>query len=497
MSSETVTWHHLGRDISTDEGARVHSVGKQLWFLPTSTEDSGNYTCFKHKYDPNTSETVRVTIQQHKQGICYYEDALYIETRGSPGSGNIPCPSFNSYKDASDIKWYKDCEFLQGSRYSMQNMRLYINNATLHDNGKYTCQFTYSHRGKRFNVSATRNFAILDYPWPKSIQVCYPKDNGSIEVEIGSPANLSCKAWLGIGKLADHGSYWENNSEEDPNRFVRFNKSYLKTGEGYYTEAVLNIMEVRKEDLNLTFSCSIWNIQEFKRVSITLRDKEKGHSNIYLIVGFFILLAILNVMVILYRFFRVDVVLWYQRIFNCIGSKNDGKIYDAYVIYPTNHINGISENNFMSDFVHQILPEVLENQCGYQLCIYGRDVLPGEDAVDAVERRIKQSRRLIIPLTQSQAMSKDFSYEHQIALYNALIQNDVKVILLEMERIGDYATFQESLRHIINQQGTVKWKEKYMACPFSPNSAFWKHVKYQMPPIHKWKTVDYIECNSL
>ncbi|XP_053166293.1 interleukin-1 receptor type 1-like isoform X2 [Hemicordylus capensis] len=109
LSSEIVTWHHLGEHISTDKRARVHSVGKQLWFLPTFTEDSGDYNCIKHKYDPNTSETVRVTIQQHRQGICYYEDALYIETRGSSGSGRIPCPSFHSYKDASDIKWYKGC----------------------------------------------------------------------------------------------------------------------------------------------------------------------------------------------------------------------------------------------------------------------------------------------------------------------------------------------------------------------------------------------------
>lgn len=53
----------------------------------------------------------------------------------------------------------------------------------------------------------------------------------------------------------------------------------------------------------------------------------------------------------------------------------DGKIYDAYVIYPRSYGN---EANFVEYFVHQIMPDILENKCGYKLCIYGRDTYPGE-----------------------------------------------------------------------------------------------------------------------
>lgn len=99
--------------------------------------------------------------------------------------------------------------------------------------------------------------------------------------------------------------------------------------------------------------------------------------------------------------------------------------------------------------------------------------------------RIQKSRRLMIILTPQLIQCEEFSYDHQIALHSALIRNNIKVLLLEMESIGDYENLQESLRHIIKQQGTIKWKEKHTACPHASNSNFWKHVRYHMPLRHK------------
>ncbi|NXM70285.1 ILRL1 protein, partial [Serilophus lunatus] len=156
----------------------------------------------------------------------------------------------------------------------------------------------------------------------------------------------------------------------------------------------------------------------------------------------------------------------------------DGKIYDAYVIYPKNHTN---EANFVEYFVYQIMPDILEKKCGYKLCIYGRDIYPGEDTVSAIEERMQKSRRLIILLTHHLINCKEHAYDQHIALYNALIQNDTKVILLEMETIGTYGKLQESLRFIIKRQGTIKWKEQHTVHPQSSNSRFWKQVRYHMP----------------
>lgn len=55
---------------------------------------------------------------------------------------------------------------------------------------------------------------------------------------------------------------------------------------------------------------------------------------------------------------------------------SDGKTYDAYILYPKTLGEGSISNSDI--FVFKVLPEVLENQCGYKLFIYGRDDNVGE-----------------------------------------------------------------------------------------------------------------------
>lgn len=54
---------------------------------------------------------------------------------------------------------------------------------------------------------------------------------------------------------------------------------------------------------------------------------------------------------------------------------SDGKIYDAYVLYPKNRESCLYSSDI---FALKILPEVLERQCGYNLFIFGRNDLAGE-----------------------------------------------------------------------------------------------------------------------
>ncbi|PNI13467.1 hypothetical protein CK820_G0053561 [Pan troglodytes] len=108
------------------------------------------------------------------------------------------------------------------------------------------------------------------------------------------------------------------------------------------------------------------------------------------------------------------------------------------------------------------------------------------DVVTAVETNIRKSRRHIFILTPQITHNKEFAYEQEVALHCALIQNDAKVILIEMEALSELdmlqaEALQDSLRHLMKVQGTIKWREDHIANKRSLNSKFWKHVRYQMP----------------
>uniref|UniRef100_A0A8C7EC21 Interleukin 1 receptor like 1 n=1 Tax=Nothoprocta perdicaria TaxID=30464 RepID=A0A8C7EC21_NOTPE len=470
-----ITWYHTKTNKiipAEEEGSRIFSFKRFLWFLPTSREDSGNYTCVAH-YSNNVTKEFHISVQVHpdKQAICFPSQIRYPN---DTGKGRIVCPTFDNYKNATIVQWYKDCKPLQGERYLEKDKYIFISNPRKEDDGYYTCQFTYTHNGNVFNVSATRIFISNVKYSALPPQILFPKENDVIEVDIGATLSLKCQARLGIKKQPIDVVTWDMN-----NIPLLLSISFEGHDQEYYRETTLYITEIKKEDLQANFTCVAVNQMEYTKATVTLQLKAQwGQLSVLMITGFLVLLIIISVSVVLYQSFRVDIVLLYRKIFQPYPVKDDGKIYDAYVIYPKRQT---SEANFVEYFVYQILPEVLENECGYKLCIYGRDICPGEDTASAIEKRIQKSRRLIIILTLQSIHCEDLAYDQHVAFYNALIQNDTKVILLEMEAIGSYEKLQESLRYIIKQQGTIKWKEMPTGPPQSSNSKFWKHVRYHMP----------------
>ncbi|XP_066120970.1 interleukin-1 receptor-like 1 isoform X2 [Saccopteryx bilineata] len=450
-SQYPVYWYYskTNKSIATLQEERVFASGERLKLLPAKVGDSGIYTCIIRGPTFNKTGYVNVTIYKKQPDCNIPDDLIYSTTSGTEKNSKIYCPTITLYNWTEPVEWFKNCKALKGSRYYTHETYLLIDNATSKDVGDYTCKFMHHENGMDYTVTATRSFTVLN---EKSFSffpvIIAPPQNETKDVEIGKTANMICSACFGEGSQLEAQVLWEvNNSkvgnfgeariqeEQKPNQSSSNEQLCLSTS--------LRIADVTEEDLLLSYNCLALNLHGLR--SHTLRLTRK---------------------------------------------KSNGKIYDAYVIYPRNHKDSLEVTSSVEYFVHQILPDVLENKYGYNLCIYGRDLLPGEDVATSVETNIRKSRRHIFILTPQSAHSREFAYEQEIALHSALIQNDSQPILIEMEAPREqggllFAELPGSLQHLVKVQGTIKWREDHVARKRSLNSRFWKHVRYHMPVPNK------------
>ncbi|XP_047601425.1 interleukin-1 receptor-like 1 [Lutra lutra] len=491
-----VDWYYLktNKSITTQKRNHVLAAGERLKFLPAKVNDSGIYTCIIRSPTSNKTGNVNVTIYR-KQPDCNVPDHLiYSTTSGSEKNSKIHCPTIDLYNWTAPVEWFKNCKALHGPRYHIHKTYVLIDNATSKDTGDYTCKFMHNENGVSYSVTTTRSFIVKEEESVSWFPVIIaPPENETKEVEIGKPANILCSACFGKGSQFMAGVRWKVNRTTVQNfgeARIQEEQEQNQSSSNELTcqNTTLRIDGVREEDLLLRYECLAQSLHGWIRHIVRLKRKRPNdkQSTYYILAGFSTLLMLINVMAIMLKVFWIEVNLLWRDLARPHKMRNDGKIYDAYVIYPRNYKNSPERANAVGHFVHQILPEVLENKCGYNLCIYGRDLLPGEDAATAVENNIRKSRRQIFILTPELVHSREFAYEQEIALHSALIQNDSKVILIEMEALGKpgglrFEELQESLRHLVEVQGTIKWRQDHMADKRSLNSKFWKHVRYRMP----------------
>ncbi|NXE20061.1 IL1R1 protein, partial [Ardeotis kori] len=489
-SDYNLTWYKNGSatPVTTERDARIHQRGGLLWFIPATLEDSGLYECDVRSLKKSNQKTINLTVFKNDNGLCFNGKMKYEQKVVSANTGKIICPDLEHFKDEDNnqpaVHWYKECKpgVLEDKRLVLAEGEnaVWIHNVTVQDRGNYTCHMIYTYMGKQYNVSRTVSLEIKEGPVRMRPEFIYPLNN-TIEVELGSHVVMECNVSSGIdGSIP----FWQVNDEDVDS----FDNTYR---EQFYEERMphglvvsgtkFNISEVKVKDYAHNFFCHfIYGSQQFTAYIKLKRPAQNFQS--YLIGGGVSLVFLVFFTLFIYKIFKIDIVLWYRD--SChpfLGTKvSDGKIYDAYVVYPKNRASCLYSSDV---FALKILPEVLERQCGYSLFIFGRDDLAGEALISVADEKIRQSRRVIIvlvPEPSCYSVIEDVS-EKQLAMYNALIQDSIKVILIELEKIQDYADMPEAIKYIKEKHGVIRWKGDFSERSHSASTRFWKKVRYHMP----------------
>ncbi|XP_058685362.1 interleukin-1 receptor-like 2 isoform X2 [Poecile atricapillus] len=480
-----LTWYKVGNQtpVPRDKLSRVHQQKNLILFLPAMLEDSGDYECVIRNLTSCKKTCTKVTVFERSDGLCLNEKFAVEEVIFTSYSAKVVCPHLGYFRKENNIqpvRWYKDCKLLEGKRFALSNSDLIIFNVTVHDGGNYTCETTYTYNGKQYNISRDISLVVEVTTPKKPPEITYPRNN-SIEVELGSEVTVDCNATGAYGYKV----YWTVNGVHIDTFYMSriFTSSSEEEtsydGRPIHSEKLI-ISEVSSEDYEQPFVCQASNAFGQVASYIILKHRVPDIRR-WLTGGLVSLLILTFITLIIYKIFKIDLVLWYRNSVCALTSKEDGKIYDAYVLYT----KGSEGRSIccLETFVRRILPDVLEKQCGYNLFILGRDDLPGEAVVSVADETLKQSRRLMIILgseTSRCCLLEDTS-EQQLAMYNALIRDGIQVILIEMGEIRDYTSMPESIRYIKQKHGAIPWKGDFSEKSCSANTRFWKNVRYQMP----------------
>ncbi|XP_051761723.1 interleukin-1 receptor type 1 isoform X9 [Ctenopharyngodon idella] len=499
-----VTWLEERNGSEVMKGQPSVVVRKQsLWFPNISMEQQGTYTCVIWTQSQCFRQAAVLVVSEMTSGQCERPQSG-IQMISAHVNDVLSCPLRRYLKsvDHPSIQWYKNCEPLPEDEKFVLNKDkdiLNIRNVHLDDAGFYTCKMTFSLDGVVGEMAESIECLVHDEYLEKP-RVIEPAGE-IIRVESGSSIRKNC-----VVVVAGNGGpmvevLWKIPLEFEE-VFVSQNMSdrihqepmnESKTENGYVFVRTLSVSDVSWEDFYLNFIC----------MASSSRGHPTGHftlvpmgPNLLLLLGLLLgSVAVLFVVgVLVCTIFKVELVLWLRTMFPFLykTTDGDGKQYDAYIAYPR-VLEGSSEKAEI--FAMSTLPQVLEGLYGYKLFILGRDGLPGEAVVDVVQDALSRCRRLLLLYTASSLCSPEAQEwaEQQTGLYQAIVENSMSIVLLELEEIREPGRLPPSVRLLKEKQGALQaWKrrKRWMgwdrkledrSTSLDPPACFWREVRYHMP----------------
>ncbi|KAK7154684.1 hypothetical protein R3I94_007878 [Phoxinus phoxinus] len=459
-----------------------------LWFLPAELVHSGEYSCFSRNGNETQEMIFEVSVQNVTCPLMNRQDDV-------KSTKEVKCflPHVFELDPGAQVSWRKNCLPLPLFSTGKNSMVFPVDRSD-EMVGLFTCFVNFTFEG--LNYSAAQTTKIYSQPSDFVVtkpKIIYPKQE-THTVTLGESFKLSCKALVGKNDMEETDIFWTSDCEC---LNLSYESSTIKESEQLYKLSVLSISEVKDEYLNTDLTCVVQHPAGSDFGTVRLIQASQKERHYWIGLGLVALVTLLGAVAFL---FRVDLVLVYRDVCSSSAVCSDGKSYDAYVSYL--HGDQLISSSAMTFGLH-FLPEVLEGLYGYKLFISGRDELPGEAVHEVIADRMSRSRRLIIVLTsqsQTDATKKSLisddavrleesscaqmcaAYEQRVGLYDALVKQGLKVLLVQVEDGVEEASLPESLRFIHRTKGILRWRQN---ASDRANRRFWKYVRYHMPPAQR------------
>ncbi|KAK6310049.1 hypothetical protein J4Q44_G00199300, partial [Coregonus suidteri] len=364
-----------------------------------------------------------------------------------------------------NLAWYKNFSLIPNESES----NLWVYGASKADEGIYTCVCTWDHNGRVLNTSASRRLKIQAPSASHPPQINLPRDGSTETTDLYTTKKLRCEAFCGQNIVDNCHVWWEMNgvkvgSQQQGYSVNSTSEVEVSSMRSIFT-AILTIDTVTIKDLQSEFKCVARNDQKFIHAVVTLKPRW------FIFMGLCVALLLFLLAAVAVKVFDIDLALLFRGVFKCYDQSEDGKVYDAYIVYQMDGIDKDMEEKVFH-FVSSVLPTVLEQKCGFRLFIHGRDDLPGEDRMELVEACMRLSRRLIVILTP----------QLKVGLHQALVHSEMSVILIQLGDMGEggYTHLPPGLQHLVRKSAPLMWQEGKRGSTL-PNSSFWKRVRYMMP----------------
>ncbi|NXV19444.1 IRPL2 protein, partial [Cepphus grylle] len=465
---------------------RMSKDEDSIWFHSVELQDSGFYTCVLRNSTYCMKVSMSLTVAENESGLCYNSKIRYLEKSEVTKRKTISCPDIEDYKTASqepDVVWYKECKpKMWRSIVIQKGNTLLIQEVQEEDGGNYTCELKFEGKLIRRTVELKVTALLTDKP-PKPL---FPMENQPtvIDVQLGNPLTVACKAFFGFSGESGPMIYWMKGE-----KFIEELEGHIREGEVRLLREHLGEKEVELtlifdavEEADLAnYTCHVENRNGRKHASVLLRKKDLIYK-IELAGGLGAILLLLILLVTIYKCYNIELMLFYRQNFGGDEAADDNKEYDAYLSYTKVDADALDcDNNEEEQFALEILPDVLEKHYGYKLFIPDRDLIPSGTYIEDLTRCVEQSRRLIIVLTPDYVLRRGWSiFEMENRLHNMLVSGEIKVILIECTELKGKANYHEveSLKHTIKLLSVVKWKGPKSS---KLNSKFWKRLVFEMP----------------